>query len=62
MINFLKNFFREKRNIGIFQSVVLIVFLFFFLFILFLVFSKSKKYYEKNKLIPIDNNNEINKK
>lgn len=54
MINFLKKYFSTEKFIGIFQSIMLILFLFAFFFILFFVFSKSKKYYQKISLLPLE--------
>jgi|GEM_PF-3376440 Cbb3-type cytochrome oxidase component FixQ. len=56
MISFLKQYFTGEKNIGIFQSIMLIVFLLAFFFIIFFVFSKSKRYYNKISLIPLEEN------
>ncbi|WP_185852351.1 cytochrome oxidase [Blattabacterium cuenoti] len=54
MISFFKQYFTGEKNIGIFQSVMLILFLLAFFFVIFFVFSKSKKYYHKISLIPLE--------
>ncbi|WP_185866210.1 CcoQ/FixQ family Cbb3-type cytochrome c oxidase assembly chaperone [Blattabacterium cuenoti] len=54
MISFFKKYFTEEKNVGIFQSIMLILFLLVFFFILFFVFSKPKKYYEEISLIPLE--------
>ncbi|WP_254044394.1 cytochrome oxidase [Blattabacterium sp. (Cryptocercus punctulatus) str. Cpu] len=48
-----QNFITEKY-IGIFQSIMLILFFIAFLFILFLVFIKSGKYYKEVSIIPLE--------
>ncbi len=53
-MSFFKNYFIGERNIGIFQSIMLIIFFLSFSFILFFIFSKPKKYYDNNKVMPID--------
>ncbi len=57
-MSFFKNYFRGEKHIGIFQSIILVIFLLFFSFILFYVFSKSKKYYEYISFIPLDKKKE----
>ncbi|AEU09433.1 hypothetical protein BLBCPU_391 [Blattabacterium sp. (Cryptocercus punctulatus) str. Cpu] len=54
MINFLKQNFITEKYIGIFQSIMLILFFIAFLFILFLVFIKSGKYYKEVSIIPLE--------
>ncbi|AWU44375.1 cytochrome oxidase [Blattabacterium punctulatus] len=54
MINFLKQNFITEKYIGIFQSIMLILFFIVFLFILFLVFIKSEKYYKEVSIIPLE--------
>ncbi len=54
MISFLKKYLATEKSIGIFQSIMLILFLFAFFFILFLVFSKPKKYYQKISILPLE--------
>ncbi|WP_041178340.1 CcoQ/FixQ family Cbb3-type cytochrome c oxidase assembly chaperone [Blattabacterium sp. (Blaberus giganteus)] len=54
MISFLKQYFIGEKNIGIFQSFMLILFLLAFFFVIFFVLSKSKKYYNKISLIPLE--------
>ncbi|WP_185877548.1 cytochrome oxidase [Blattabacterium cuenoti] len=53
-MNYFKNFFIKEKNIGIFQSIVLIIFFIIFSLILFITLYKPKKYYDKNSSIPID--------
>ncbi|WP_185872412.1 cytochrome oxidase [Blattabacterium cuenoti] len=54
MISFFKKYFIEEKNIGIFQSIMLILFLLIFFLILFFVFFKPKEYYKKISLIPLE--------
>ncbi|WP_185861468.1 CcoQ/FixQ family Cbb3-type cytochrome c oxidase assembly chaperone [Blattabacterium cuenoti] len=54
MISFFKQYFTGEKNIGIFQSIMLILFLLIFFFVIFFVFSKSKEYYNKISLIPLE--------
>ncbi|WP_041936767.1 CcoQ/FixQ family Cbb3-type cytochrome c oxidase assembly chaperone [Blattabacterium sp. (Blattella germanica)] len=54
MISFFKQYFTKEINVGIFQSIMLILFLLVFFLILFFVFSKPKKYYEKISSIPLE--------
>ncbi|WP_185867341.1 CcoQ/FixQ family Cbb3-type cytochrome c oxidase assembly chaperone [Blattabacterium cuenoti] len=54
MISFFKQYFTGEKNIGVFQSVMLILFLLAFFLVIFFVFSKSKKYYNKISLIPLE--------
>lgn len=54
MISFFKQYFTGEKNIGIFQSVMLILFLLAFFFVIFFVFSKSKKYYDEISLVPLE--------
>ncbi len=56
MISFFKQYFSTEKYIGIFQSIILILFLMTFFFILFFVFSKPKKYYEKVRELPLEGN------
>ncbi|WP_238784912.1 cytochrome oxidase [Blattabacterium cuenoti] len=50
----MKKYLATEKSIGIFQSIMLILFLFAFFFILFLVFSKPKKYYQKISILPLE--------
>ncbi|WP_238783770.1 cytochrome oxidase [Blattabacterium cuenoti] len=52
----MKKYFTKDKNIGIFQSVILILFFLSFFFILFFVFSKSKKYFRKISSLPLEEN------
>ncbi|WP_185877027.1 cytochrome oxidase [Blattabacterium cuenoti] len=54
MISFLKHYFKGEKNIGIFQSIMLILFFLFFSLILFFIFSKPKKYYEEISFLPLN--------
>ncbi|WP_185858153.1 cytochrome oxidase [Blattabacterium cuenoti] len=54
MISFFKQYLTGEKNIGIFQSIMLILFFLSFFFIIFFVFSRSKKYYHKISLIPLE--------
>ncbi|AER40462.1 MAG: cytochrome oxidase [Flavobacteriales bacterium] len=54
MISFFKQYFTTEKYIGIFQSIMLVLFLFSFFFILFVVCSKSKKYYKKISILPLE--------
>ncbi|QIK16764.1 cytochrome oxidase [Blattabacterium sp. DPU] len=54
MISFFKQYFTGEKNIGIFQSIMLILFLLSFFFVIFFVFSKSKKYYHEISLTPFE--------
>ncbi|WP_185858718.1 cytochrome oxidase [Blattabacterium cuenoti] len=56
MISFLKQYFTEEKNVGIFQSIVLILFLLAFFIILFFVALKPKKYYKKISILPLEEN------
>ncbi|WP_185862331.1 CcoQ/FixQ family Cbb3-type cytochrome c oxidase assembly chaperone [Blattabacterium cuenoti] len=54
MISFFKQYFTEEKNVGFFQSFMLILFLLVFFLILFFVYSKPKKYYKEISLIPLE--------
>ncbi|WP_238785464.1 cytochrome oxidase [Blattabacterium cuenoti] len=57
-MRFFKNYFIREKNIGIFQSIILIIFFLIFSFILFIVFSKPKDFYKNDSLMATDNNKE----
>ncbi len=54
MISFLKNYFREEKNIGIFQSIMLVSFFLFFIIIICFILTKNKTYYRKLSSIPLE--------
>ncbi|WP_185869238.1 cytochrome oxidase [Blattabacterium cuenoti] len=54
MMGFFKKYFTEEKNVGIFQSIMLILFLLIFFLILFFIFSKPRNYYEKISSLPLE--------
>ncbi|WP_185856374.1 cytochrome oxidase [Blattabacterium cuenoti] len=62
MISFLKKYFSYEKDIGIFQSIILVLFFMTFFFILFFVFSRPKKYYEEISELPLEVEGEKRKK
>jgi cytochrome c oxidase cbb3-type subunit 4 len=54
MLKFYKNLFSNYQNANIIQSISLILFVLFFISVVVFVMSRSKKHYENQERLPLE--------
>lgn len=52
----LKDILANGENVGLYQTIAMLLFVLFFLGIVFYVFSRPKKYYEEEENAPLNDN------
>lgn len=57
-----KDILSNGENVGLYQTLALILFVLFFIGLVYVVFKKPKKYYRDRENAPLDDGDEINNK
>lgn len=57
-----KDILSNSENVGLYQTLALILFVLFFIGLVYVVFKKPKKYYRDRENAPLEDGDEINNK
>ncbi|AKH96100.1 MULTISPECIES: cbb3-type cytochrome c oxidase subunit 3 [Elizabethkingia] len=57
-----KDILSNGENVGLYQTLALILFVLFFIGLVYVVFKKPKKYYRDRENAPLEDGDEINNK